>query len=126
MSFIHGMIKLVLPYIISVLEIMGILIVTWSGIQGFWQYIQNTFMKKRLDLQTNLAKGLATGLEFKMAAEILKTVLIQNLDELYVLAAVILLRALLSILIHFEIKGQGEKNKIKKNKEESVNSKFEE
>ena len=126
MNYIHGAIELVLPYVISVLEIMGILVVTWSGVYGFWQYIQNTFMKKKLDLQTNLAKGLATGLEFKMAAEILKTVLIQSLDELYVLGAVILLRALLSILIHFELKGQGGKRKNKKAKEESTDSEGEE
>ena len=44
------------------------------------------------------------GLEFKMAAEILRTVLIQSLDELIMLGAVILLRALLSLLIHYEIK----------------------
>ena len=104
MNLIHSVIVTVLPYIISILEIMGILVVTWSGIKCFWEYIQNTFMKKKLDLRTNFAKGLATGLEFKMAAEILKTVLVQNLEELYVLGAVILLRALLSILIHFEMK----------------------
>ena len=109
MSFIHEVIGLALPYIISSLEIMGILVVTWSGLQGFWQYIQNTFMRRRLDLQTNLAKGLATGLEFKMAAEILRTVLIQSLDEIYVLGAVILLRGLLSLLIHFELKGESKK-----------------
>ena len=61
-------------------------------------------MKKNIDLQSNLAHGLAMGLEFKMAAEILRTVLIQSLEELYMLGAVILLRALLSILIHYEIK----------------------
>ena len=104
MNIIDIVIENVLPYIISALEFMGILIVTWSGLHGFWQYIQNTFMKKQLELQLNLAKGLATGLEFKMAAEILKTVLIRNLEELYVLGAVILLRALLSVLIHFELK----------------------
>ena len=40
-----------------------------------------------------------------MAAEILKTVLVRNLQELVILGAVILLRALLSFLIHFEMKG---------------------
>ncbi len=104
MNIIHSLIDTVLPYAISLLECMGIIIVIWSGIYGFWQYIQNTFMKKELNLQANLAKGLATGLEFKMAAEILRTVLIQNLEELYVLGAVILLRAILSVLIHFEFK----------------------
>ncbi len=104
MNTLHDFIELILPYMISVLEIIGIIIVFWSGIYGFWQYFQNTFMKKKYDLQTNLANGLAMGLEFKMAAEILRTVLIQSLDELYMLGAVILLRALLSLLIHYEIK----------------------
>ncbi len=104
MNVIHTVIETVLPYIISVLEILGIFVVTWSAIKAFWEYIQNTFMKKNLDLQANLAKGLATGLEFKMAAEILKTVLVREMGELYILGAVILLRALLSVLIHFEMK----------------------
>ena len=103
MNVLHTFIEWILPYMISLLEIIGIFIVFWSGIHGFWQYFQNTFMKKKFDLQSNLAKGLAMGLEFKMAAEILRTVLIQNLEELYMLGAVILLRALLSILIHYEI-----------------------
>ena len=103
-NIIHDDIVVVLPYIISILEILGIFVVTQAAVYGFWQYIQNTFMKKKIDIQTILAKGLATGLEFKMAAEILKTVIIQSLDELYVLGAVILLRAVMSVLIHFEIK----------------------
>ena len=40
----------------------------------------------------------------KMAAEILKTVLITSLNELVVLGAIILLRALLSFMIHVEMK----------------------
>jgi uncharacterized membrane protein len=39
-----------------------------------------------------------------MAAEILKTVLVRELSELLILGAVILLRAILSVLIHFEMK----------------------
>ena len=101
---LHHIIELILPYMISILEIIGIIVVFWSGIHGFWQCIQNAFMKKKYALQSNLAKGLAMGLEFKMAAEILRTVLIQSLDELYMLGAVILLRALLSLLIHSELK----------------------
>ncbi len=104
MNYLHEIIVIVVPYMISLLEIIGIIVVFGSGIRGFWEYVQNTFMKKRYDLQSNLAKGLAMGLEFKMAAEILRTVLIQSLDELYMLGAIILLRALLSVLIHYEIK----------------------
>ena len=61
-------VEFALPYIISLLEIMGILIVTWSGLRAFYQYIKNTFFKKNYDLQYLFATGLATSLEFKMAA----------------------------------------------------------
>lgn len=104
MNFLEHLIEEYLPYIISALEIMGILVVAWSGIKAFWEYIQNAFMKKHYALQLHLAAGLATGLEFKMAAEILKTVLVRDLSELFILGAVILLRAILSVLIHFEMK----------------------
>ncbi len=103
--------EMFLPYIITVLEIMGILVVSWSAISSFWYYVQNSFLKKSHNIQFYFATGLATGLEFKMAAQILKTGLVREMSELYVLGAVILLRALLSVLIHFEMK-QNEKKDI--------------
>ena len=103
-NILGDIIKVILPYIISALEIMGIAIVAYSALHAFWEFIQNTFFHKELNLQYHLATGLATGLEFKVAAEILKTVLVHDLSELLVLGAVILLRAILSILIHFEMK----------------------
>ena len=111
MNVLHTIVESFLPYAISVFEIIGIFVVCCAGIKGFWQYCQNSIMKKKVNIQLNLAKGLAVGLEFKMAAEILKTVLLQSLDEIYMLGAVILLRALLSLLIHFEL------NTFKKHKE---------
>ncbi|MBQ6714656.1 MAG: DUF1622 domain-containing protein [Clostridia bacterium] len=45
------------------------------------------------------------------SAEKLKTVLVKDMSELYILGAVILLRALLSILIHLELKKKNEENK---------------
>lgn len=104
MNYLEHIMVTGLPYVITVLEIMGIFVVGWSGCQSFWRYIQNTFFKKDHNIQFHFATGLATGLEFKMAAEILKTVLVRDLSELLVLGAVILLRAVLSVLIHFEMK----------------------
>ncbi len=112
-NVIKDFIELILPYIISILEIMGIIIVIWSACKAFWQYIHNTFFKKSYDLQFLFATGLATALEFKMAAEILKTVLVRDIKELIMLGAVIILRALVTILLRFEIRGA----KPKKNSE---------
>ena len=101
---IEHFIERILPPIIGILELMGIFVVAFSGLKAFWEYLQNTFKGKHYPLQFHLASGLATGLEFKMAAEILKTVLVQDLEELLTLGAVILLRGLLSLLIHVEMR----------------------
>ena len=34
-----------LPYIISLLEIMGIIVVSWSGISAFWEYIKDMIVQ---------------------------------------------------------------------------------
>ena len=103
-NILNLVIETVLPYIISILELMGIFIVTWSGLKAFWRYIRTTFLGERNDLQYSFAKGLSTALEFKMAAEILKTVLVRQMSELVILGAIIVLRALVTILLKFEIR----------------------
>ena len=95
-----------LPTIISACELMGIFVVAVSALKAFWLYCKGLVTHRPSNIKFDLANGLATSLEFKMAAEILKTVLVRDLNELLVLGAVILLRALLSLLIHFEMKGQ--------------------
>jgi uncharacterized membrane protein len=97
-------IKTILPPIIGVLELMGIFVVAWSGLRGFWDYLQNTFRHKNYPVQYNLASGMSTALAFKMAAEILKTVLVHDLSELLILGAIVLLRGAMSLLLHFELK----------------------
>ena len=101
---LEHLIELILPPIIGVLEMMGIFVVAVSAVRAFAEYLGNTFLHRHYALQFELADGLATGLEFKMAAEILKTVLVREMSELLILGAVIILRALLSLLIHFELK----------------------
>ena len=113
----HGFIELILPYMISILELIGIFVVFWAGIYGFFKYIQSWFTHKKFNLIDQLGHNLAMGLEFKMAAEILRTVLIQSLDELYMLGAVILLRAILSLLIHFEMSPHKKEKKEESHKE---------
>ena len=101
---IEHIVKTILPPIIGILELMGIFVVAWTGCRGFWDYLQNTFRKKNRPLQYNLASGMSTALAFKMAAEILKTVLVDNLSELMILGAIVLLRGAMSLLLHFEVK----------------------
>jgi len=47
---------------------------------------------------------MALGLEFKMGGEILRTVAVTGWEEIGMVAGIILLRAALTFLIHWEIK----------------------
>ena len=105
---LEHLIELCLPTIISVCELMGIFVVAVTTLHAFWLYCVGMVTRTPKNIKFQLAEGLATSLEFKMAAEILKTVLVRDLKELMVLGAVILLRALLSLLIHVEMKGERE------------------
>ncbi len=99
-SIIHAVLSLLIP----LCELMGITIVAISALSSFIRYLRVLVTHRRDDVKFRLAAGLALSLEFKMAAEILKTVLIRQLSELVTLGIVILLRALLSALIHLEMR----------------------
>ena len=111
-NILETIVEIGLPYIISLLEIMGIIVVSWSGISAFWEYIKDMITHKKLNFMYSFSEGLAAGLEFKMAAEILKTVLVREMKELVILGAIIILRALVTILLKFEIRSKEAKNNI--------------
>ena len=50
-----------------------------------------------------MSSGLTTALEFLMSAEIAKTFLLQNLESVVPLAATFALRAMMSLLLHWEM-----------------------
>ena len=99
-EFIH----FILPPIIAGIELIGIVVVTIGALLGFYHYVMNLLHRDNYSVKYELANSMATGLEFKMAAEILKTVLIRDLNELLILGSIILLRALLSFMIHVEMR----------------------
>lgn len=98
------LVELILEYMIPLCELIGIFVVSVTVIKALFSYVRGLVTCIPCNVKVQLASGLGLGLEFKMAAEILKTVLIRDLSELLVLAIVIGLRALLSVLIHFEMK----------------------
>ena len=59
----------------------------------------------------NLAQGIALALEFKMGGEVLRTVVVREWSELGILGAIIVLRAMLTFLIHWEIKNEKRETK---------------
>jgi len=98
---------------ILIFEYMGLSVVLVSGIIGFINYL-----RRKTSTRLRLAKGLALGLEFKLAAEILRTVLVTELTDFIAVGSVIVLRAALALLIHFEIKNEESEMKLAQNVKE--------
>lgn len=119
-AFIENM-DLVLTYIVEIctilLELFGIAVLVHTALKCFLQWIK----KENRHLRLTLAEGIALSLEFKMGSEVLRTVVVRDWEELGILGAVILLRGLLTFLIHWEIKNEeqniDEKNIKEKNPE---------
>ena len=90
---------------VHTLEIIGISIVIFGSIKVLYQYVKSLLNRSTTPTNAVIALGrnLALALEFKMGAEIVNTVIVRELEELLILGIVILLRAVLAVLIHWEI-----------------------
>ena len=82
---LEQLVEVVLEFLIPLCEMMGILVIAVSTCTAFWQYFRGLLTRTPGDVKSQLASGLALSLEFKMAAEILKTVLVRDMTELMVL-----------------------------------------
>ena len=98
----------------GVLELVGILIIIVGSVRELVRLLQCMRTKKPFHVVVDLGKALSLALEFKMGAEIIKTVIIHNLEELSILAVVILIRALLAFIIHWEIRTEKNEEKLEK------------
>jgi uncharacterized membrane protein len=88
-----------------VLELFGAFIIISFAVYAFVNHFRNPLTNKNIEpIRLALAKRLALGLEFKMGAEILKTVVVSTMEEVLILAAIIALRVILNLIIHWEIK----------------------
>ena len=83
------------------LEMAGICVLMTSSIKCFIKWLQ-----KKNHIQLDLAHGTALALTFKMGGEVLRTVVVREWQELGILGAIIVLRAALTLMLHWEIKSE--------------------
>lgn len=100
------------------LEMVGILIIVIGSAVALFHLFK--CLKERVPNHVimDLGRVLSLALTFKMGAEIINTVVIHNLQELSILGAVILIRAFLAVIIHWELKAEKNADQDGKNKKE--------
>ncbi|MFV0363445.1 MAG: DUF1622 domain-containing protein [Suipraeoptans sp.] len=98
-EFCENILEIITDFAIIGFELVGVVIIIYAGIIGTIKYV-----RRHEDTRIALAKGLAMGLEFKLGSEILRTVVVREWKEIVIVAGIIVLRAALTFLIHWEIK----------------------
>ena len=111
-NFMEELLKLLVSNAIHLFELVGVIVLIVGGIRGVINYIKHDPM-----VRLNLAKGMALCLEFKLGSEILRTVIVRDLSEIAIVGAIILLRAALTFLLHWEIKNEEAEAEANLNKE---------
>lgn len=92
--------ELVLHYIITGVEIVGALIIVFYTVRALISLLQS----KHLACRDNLTTGISTGLNFLLTSEVLNTIIAPDWSAIGMTCAILLMRAGMTLLIHWENK----------------------
>ena len=106
MAILQNILHALAEITVLALELIGISIIIIGSIKALAKIIAQLRKKQQINIMIDLGRALALALEFKMGAEIVNTVIIRELKELIILGMVIALRAILAILIHWEMRNE--------------------
>lgn len=101
-------------YAIYLFETVGVLVMVYAGLKGVYN-----LLKRNPHTGVELAKSMATALQFKLGGEILRTVIIREMNEILLVGGIILLRSALTLLIHWELRNSAAQEAIAQQEKEN-------
>ncbi len=106
------MIQPIVEWTSTIIEIIGIAVITGGVIFSIFRTIKYTFISKPdtlhfLDLRRNLSQSILLGLEFLVAGDIISTVAVEpSFRSLGVLGGIVFIRTFLSFSLEVEMNGK--------------------
>ena len=98
---IENLFTQVVQFCIIGLEFVGVAIIIVAAAKALISYFRH-----RQNVRLDLAKGIALALELKLGSEVLRTAIVRDFEELAIAGAIVVLRAAITFLIHWEIKNE--------------------
>ena len=98
---VHNASVSIIRIAILICDMVGVVVLMTSVVKSLYNYFHHERHVKLM-----FAQGIALALEFKLAAEVLRTVTVRDWNELVILGTIIILRGAITILIHWEIKAE--------------------
>ncbi len=93
--------ELVIEWAVILCDVIGVVMIVLTAIRGVIAWI-----RKKSEARLIAAEGIAIALTFKMGGEVLRTAIVREWQELLILGAIVLLRAIMAFIIHFEIRSE--------------------
>jgi uncharacterized membrane protein len=92
-----------IPFIVQIFEVLGALVIIIGSVKVGVVALLDFINKRESQIRIALSQTLALGLQVIMIGEVLKTVTTHEMTEIYILAGIVLIRAALAVLIHWEM-----------------------
>ena len=102
----HGL-YVAISYIVPVVEACGALVIVLEVIRTIVQYLLRLARRREVQTQSlriRLGQAMVMGLEFQVAADILRTATRPSWNDILLLAALIALRTVLNFFLERELK----------------------
>ena len=106
---INGHFEYILRYIITGVEVIGALIIVFYTIRALIRLLR----KDHTGCRDSLTDGISTGLNFLLVSEVLNTIIAPDWSAIGMTCAILLMRAGMTLLIHWENKMELENHKMK-------------
>lgn len=98
---LEALFQTIVRYGILLMEFIGVAVIIYTAIGSAID-----LFRKSDYVRLELARGIAIALEFKLGGEVLRTTLVRDWKELGLVGAICALRAIITLLIHWEIKSE--------------------
>ena len=101
LALVQRYFELVIEWAVILCDVIGVVMIVLTAIRGVIAWV-----RKKPNTRLIAAEGIAIALTFKMGGEVLRTAIVREWQELLILGAIVLLRAIMAFIIHFEIRSE--------------------
>lgn len=104
----HEIVKRIAAYVVNFAEAAAAFIIVTGALHAFWIYIRRALFKERCYREITLGRmklghSLLLGLDFLIGADILRTVVTPNWNDIGQLASIIAIRTILNFFLMREL-----------------------
>ena len=104
----HEIVKRIAGYVVNFAEAAAAFIIVAGAVHAFWIFIRRALLKERCYREITLGRmklghSLLLGLDFLIGADILRTVVTPNWNDIGQLAAIIAIRTILNFFLMREL-----------------------